>query len=387
MSQNGDLWGSQNDRVPGMHGTGEPLGRFTTDLPDGTIEAARRVARVLEKAQRVLVCGNTGADGDVAGSTLGLATALRRLGKEVVVYNDEAYPQAFNWLPGADDVVGFVSGDDRFDASVIVDAARFDKVGVSFPDKARRGVLCWVDHHKNDAPPGDVNFIDLTAAAVGEQVAMILDQMGVALDADVARCLYASIVADTGGFRYGNTSARVFRLAARLVEAGVEPWEMTEHIYESQDEARVRLLGRALDGLWRSSCGRVGIVTVRVADLVELGAAEEHVQGLVNHVRGIKGVEVAVLLRELAPDTVRVIFRSRGNVAITPIAQGLGGKGSKNAGSVVVAADVHEAREAVIAATHQHLAMLAGVAHGQVGHDGGHDGQSVDVTMPGGNAE
>ena len=352
-----------------MHGSGEPLGRFTTDLPAGVVADAQQVANALAGAQRVLLCGNTGADGDVVGSTLALAGALRAMGKDVLVYNDEPYPLAFAWLPGGDNVVDVVGGDERFDATVVVDAARMDRLGSSFPEKARRGVFCWVDHHHHDHPPGDVNYIDLTAAAVGEQVALILDQMKAVIDADVARCLYASLVSDTGGFRYGNTSARVLRLAARLVELGVEPWEMTERVSESQDEARVRLLGRALHGLWRSPCGRVGVVAVKVADLVELGAVEEHVQGLVNHVRGIKGVEVAVLLRELEPERVRVIFRSRGNVAITPIVAVLGGKGSKNAGSVVLAVDVAAARDAVIAAS---LPYLQG---------------AVDVTMPGGNAE
>jgi phosphoesterase RecJ-like protein len=348
-----------------MHGTGEPLGRFTTETPAGAHEQARAVAAALAPARRVLICGNTGADGDVAGSSLALAWALRRLGKAVVVYNDEPYPAAFAWLPGGDDVVGAVAADDRFDATVVVDAARVERLGRTFPDTARRGTFCWVDHHRHDAPPGDVNYVDLTACAVGEQVALIHDELAVLagarlIDADVARCLYASVLADTGGFRYGGTSARAFRLAARLVEAGVDPWEMTERIYESQDEARVRLLGRALDGLWRSACGRVGLVAVRVADLHELGAAEEHVQGLVNHVRGIKGVEVAVLLHELGPDQVRVVFRSRGKVVIEPIARALGGSGKKNAGSAVLACSVDEARAMALRATLELLPPVDG---------------------------
>ena len=355
-----------------MHGTGEPLGRFTTHLPDGARDQAAAVAAVLHGAQHILVCGNTGADGDVAGSTLALARALRRLGRDVVVYNDEAYPAAFAWLPGGTTVVNAIDASAQFDATVVVDAARVDRLGRTFPTADRRGVFCWVDHHAIDVAPGDVNFIDLTAAAVGEQVALILDALGALVgedlcDADVARCLYASIVADTGGFRYGNTSARALRLAARLVEAGVDPWEMTERIYESQDEARVRLLGRALDGLWRSPCGRLGVVEVRAKDLIELGAIEEHVQGLVNSVRAIKGVELAVLVRELAPDTTRIVIRSRGNIAVTPIARALGGKGSKNAGSVVVGADVDAARAVVVQAALNHL--------------------QVQETMAGGNAE
>jgi phosphoesterase RecJ-like protein len=359
-----------------MHGTGEPLGRFTTETPAGAQEQARAVAHVLAAAKRVLVCGNTGADGDVAGSTLALALALRRLGKDVVVYNDEPYPAAFSWLPGGNDVVGAIDDVERFDATVVVDAARVERLGRTFPAAQRRGTFCWVDHHLHDAPPGDVNYVDLTACAVGEQVVMILDELAAIvgarlLDVDVGRCIYASVVADTGGFRYGSTSARAFRLAARLVEAGVDPWEMTERIYESQDEARVRLLGRALDGLWLSPCGRVGVVAVRVADLVQLGAVEEHVQGLVNHVRGIKGVEVAVLLRELDAEQTRVVFRSRGNVAIGPIASALGGSGKKNAGSAVLSCPLDEARAMATRAT---LALLPPLDLG-------------GATMPGGDAE
>ncbi len=343
-----------------MHGTGEPLGRFTSDLPDDARDNARRVASSLIGAERVLVCGNTGADGDVAGSSLGLAIALRALGKDVTVYNDEPYPAAFSWLPGAYEVVTSVDAAVCFDATVVVDAARVERLGSTFPDAARRGVFCWIDHHMVDVPPGDVNYIDLTAAAVGEQIALVIDALSELssrelLDSSVARCLYASIVSDTGGFRYANTSARALRMAARLVEAGVDPWEMTERIYESQDEARVRLLGRALDGLWRSSCGRLAVVEVRRQDLVELSATSEHVQGLVNHVRAIKGVEIAILVRELEQDAVAVVLRSRGNVSAAPIALALGGKGTKNAGKATVGADLESARQAAIAAALSHL--------------------------------
>jgi phosphoesterase RecJ-like protein len=353
-----------------MHGTGEPLGRFTSELPDTARDQADAVAAVLVTAQRLLVCGNTGADGDVAGTTLALRLALLRLGKDVVVYNDEAYPDAFAWLPGGSTVVTSLSASERFDATVVVDAAKVERLGNDFPDEARRGVYCWVDHHKIDVPPGDVNFIDLTAAAVGEQMALVLDALAVRvghadlIDVDVARCLYASVLTDTGGFRYGNTSARALRLAARLVELGVDPWEMTERIYESQDEARVRLLGRALDGLVRSPCGRLGLVQVRMSDLAELGAAEEHVQGLVNSVRAIKGVEIAVLVREQSPEQSRVIFRSRGNIAVTPIAAALGGKGSKNAGSAVIGGDIDEVSAVVMTASLGHLRELATMAGG-----------------------
>lgn len=339
-----------------MHGTGGPLGAFTTEVPAAAWEAARRVTDALKAARRVLVLGHAGADGDVCGSSLGLAAALRELGRDVVVYNAEPYPAAWRWLPGGDGVVTSLSDGERFDCTVAVDAARPDRLGRDFPDESRRGTFVWIDHHKIDPVPGDVAYIDLTAAAVGEQIATVLEVLGHPLSLDVAQCLYASLLADTGGFRYGNTSARVFRLAARLVEAGVDPWAMTERVYESQDAARMRLLGKVLSSMWLSPCGRAGVVEVHAHDMSQFGARDEHVQGLVNHVRGIRGVEIAVLLREL-PGATHVVLRSRGNIAAAPIAAALGARGHKNAANFTLDAELDDARRRVVDAV---LAALPG---------------------------
>ncbi len=341
-----------------MHGTGAPLGRYTREVPDEAREAALRVARVLDAGDRILILGHAGADGDVCGSSLGLAQALRERGKTVVVYNEVAYPDAYVWLPGGELVVTTLSPDDRWDVTVVVDAARPDRLGRHFPGAARRGTWVWIDHHRISDAPGDVAYVDLTAAAVGEQVAEILDALEHPLSLGVARCLYASLLADTGGFRYGNTSARAFRLAARLVEAGVDPWEMTERIYESQDEARQRLLGRALASLWVSACGRVGVVELKTDDVSAVGARDDHVQGIVNHVRAVKGVEVAILLRETAQGT-KVIIRSRGNVAVAPVASSLGALGHKNAANFHLDRPIGDTRALVVDAFLSALARQA----------------------------
>lgn len=335
----------------GMHGTGQPLGLHTREVPAAARAAALRTAEALRSARQVLILGHVGADGDVAGSSLGLAAALREQGKHVVVYNQQPYPAAYAWLPGGEAVVQALDANACFDVTVVVDAARDDRLGRDFPDANRRGTWVWIDHHHNPSPPGDVVYIDLTAAAVGEQIALVLDAMGHPMSRDVALCLYASLLADTGGFRYGNTSVRAFQLAARLVEAGVDPWEMTERIFESQDEARMRLLGRALQSLWLSPCGRVGIVALTDADLCALNAHDDHVQGLVNHVRGIKGVEIAVLLREHIDSggaRTRAVMRSRGNIPVGPVAAALGGLGHRNAANFTLHEELAPARERVL---------------------------------------
>ena len=314
------------------HGTGKPLGRYSSVVPPKARQSARRVARVLEKAERVLVAGHVGADGDVVGSSLGLTLALREMGKKVVVYNELPYPRAFAWLPGGNTLKQTVSSRATFDAAVAVDSADASRCGVDFPDSSRRGKFIWIDHHSHPKPPGDINFIDLTSAAVGEQIVMVVDAMRHPLSRKVAQCVYASLMSDTGVFRYGNTSARAFRLAGRLVECGVDPWEMTQRIYESQDEERMRLLGRTLENLWVSEDGRFGIARVSPRDMRDSGANPRHIHGLVNHIRGIKGIEVAFLLHKEGNDT-RVISRSRGNLSCHLFAEPFGAKGHKNAAS------------------------------------------------------
>jgi len=330
-----------------MHGTGAPLGRFSEEVPTQAKEDAARVANVLKQAQRILILGHAGADGDVAGSSLGLAVALCGAGKDVTVYNEEPLSPVFDFMPFAAKMVTTLPDDATFDATVVVDAARTDRLGKHFPDENRRGTYCWVDHHRIDVPPGDVNYIDLTAAAVGEQIAEVLDAMGIELNRDISTCLYASLMTDTGAFRYGNTTARAFRLAARLVAAGCDPWDMTQNLYESNAESRVRLMGQALTTLVRQNDGKLGVLQVHDDDLTAVNATEPDVHGIVNQVRGIRGVELAVLVRG-NDDGCKVIFRSRGNVDVQPIAEAMGGKGSKNAGKVMLDVSVDDGVQQVL---------------------------------------
>jgi bifunctional oligoribonuclease and PAP phosphatase NrnA len=314
-----------------MHGTGQPLGVATTEVPTAAKEAAQATATALATIRTALVCGHTDADGDVVGSTLALAQALRQRRVVVTVYNDVPYPDSHAFLAGFADVVDRVPNGARYDASIVVDAARVDRLGASFPDATRRGTFIWMDHHRHDQPPGDINYIDLTAASVGEQVVQVLDALQHPLQLDVAECVYSSLLADTGGFRYGNTSARSLRLAARLIEVGVDPWRMSEKLFESQPEARVRLLGRVLSSMWRSPDGGLAMVSARAHDLSETGAVRGHLQSMVNHVRAIRGVEVAVLLDELDDSSTRVVVRSRGNRHVGDWLAPLGITAHKNA--------------------------------------------------------
>jgi bifunctional oligoribonuclease and PAP phosphatase NrnA len=177
--------------------------------------------------------------------------------------------------------------------------------------------------------------------------------MQVEITVDVARCLYVSLLTDTGGFRYQNTSARALRLAARFLELGIDAWELSEPLFERQPEAKTRLMARVLTSLWRSSDGTLGVVAATAEDLAAAQAQRSDLHGIVNHVRAIDGVEIAVLLDELSPTSTRAVFRSRGKRAVAPIAAALGGTGHKNAATVVLPWPLAEAKDRVAAAVAQ----------------------------------
>ena len=315
-----------------------------------------RAIEALRGARRVLLTMHRGPDGDGLGSTLGLAAALRELGHEATVYTPDELPYNFRFLPGADRVARSLPADAAFDLTVAADAGTFDRLP---PLPLGRGKILNLDHHITTEPFGDVNYVDPQAAAVGVLVYKIIRGLGHQISRDAATCIYASILADTGSFRYSSTDPECLRIAAELIEAGVEPWEMTVQVYEQQPVARMKLLADVLGTLEVSPGGKLATLTITNEMVARTGTHLDLTDGFINFARSIDGVEVAACLREPKPGSDseqdgkgrawRVSFRSRGNVDVAAIAQRFGGGGHKNAAGCSLPGGLAEVR-ALIAA-------------------------------------
>ena len=297
-----------------------------------------RAIETLRTARRVLVTMHRGPDGDALGSALALACALRELGREVTVYNPDELPYNFRFLRGADQVARSVPAEASFDVTIVTDAGAFDRLGPEVPPPGRRGVLLNLDHHITTQPFGDVNYVDPQAASVGILAYKIIRGLGHHLSRDAAECIYASILADTGCFRYSSTDPECMRVAAELIEAGVEPWEMTVRVYEQQPLARMKLLAEVLATLEVTK--KLATITITKAMLARAGGVTDLTDGFINYARSVDGVEVAASFRE--PDQGgpwRVSFRSRGRVNVAAIAQKFGGGGHHNAAGCSIEGD------------------------------------------------
>jgi len=295
------------------------------------------MAAMLAGASRVLVTSHESPDGDAISSTLAVCHVLWAMGKEAVPFNVDPVPHNFTFLPGAARLRRSLDPAESFDVTVVVDCGERHRMGASFPANGWGRQVVVLDHHRTwDAGFPELCVRDPTAAAVGEMVFRLALTVGVATSPELARCCYASLMSDTGSFRYSSTSPTTFRIASHLLTCGVEPWEMTSNIYENDPVERIRLLGRVLETLAVSPCGRLAFLRVDLAMLEGLDNGADLLDGFINYGRRIRGVEVATQLREVGPEAWRVSFRSRGAVNVSELASRFGGGGHHNAAACVM---------------------------------------------------
>jgi phosphoesterase RecJ-like protein len=314
----------------------------------------REVVDAVRHGRRVLLFAHVYPDGDVLGSQLGLGLALRATGRTVTFACAHAVPDPFHFLPGAAAVQQWKTGRNGFDLVVTLDCPDPGRLGGLLEGtRGSGGLVLNIDHHGDNKRYGDVNWVDTRAAATGEMVYDVLETAGLPLTPDVAVNLYTAIVTDTGSFRYSNTTPKTLRVAASLMEAGVDPARVATAVYETRELGGLRMLGQVLQSIETDPDGTVAwlVIDRAQAESPDLPEGEE----FVNYPRSLRTAKVAVLFREL-PDTVKVSLRAKGEVNVARIAARFGGGGHPNAAGVILPGRVAEAKARVLSAVREALA-------------------------------
>jgi phosphoesterase RecJ-like protein len=307
----------------------------------------KAILKTINEGQRFLVASHEGPDGDALASTLALTLALRALGKDVVAYNVDGVPAVFDFLPGAEMVVSQLPDDGGFDAGFVLDAGELRRAGKGLRERCR--TLVNIDHHPFSEDFGDVYYVDTEACATGALIYRLLAAAGWGISIDVATCIYAAVISDTGSFRYSNANPEAFRIAAEMIGLGVSPWDVATGLYENQDPRRLRLLAMALQTLTVSRCGRFATISVTEQMYTATASNAEHTDGFVNYPRSIRGVEVAIFFRQVGPASFKVGFRSKGSVDVGALSRELGGGGHHNAAGALVEGSMEDVRSQVFA--------------------------------------
>jgi phosphoesterase RecJ-like protein len=294
-------------------------------------------------------------DGDGLGSGLALYWILRSLGKDADVVLRDRVPPGYEVLPGADAVVVQPDVEQLYDAAFVIECSDVERPGLpSLKDQ----FVVNIDHHSTTVSFGDINWIDSTAAAVGEMIYNLSKALGVEVTKEIAECLYTALLTDTGSFHFSNTTERTLKIASELVRRGVEPARISQALYYSYPFSKIKLLGLVLSTIERDESGRVAWVTMDREIMNEAGAAEEDSDGIVNHALSIDEVEAVAFFKELTPGTYRVSLRSKGKYNVARVAEQFGGGGHRNAAGCRIEGDLESVKRRVIEGLQQAIGVV-----------------------------
>ncbi len=306
----------------------------TTDPTTDLVSDARRVdaagaARLLSDAAAIGVICHVFPDADTIGAGLALALVLDRCGKQVQVSfaAPAALPDSLRSLPGGQLLVEPGRMRRNVDVAVTVDIPSVNRLG-GLGDLATAGrQLLVIDHHASNQLFGTANFVDPSADSTTMLIAELLDAWGEPIDVDVAHCLYAGLITDTGSFRWA--SARAHRLAARLVELGVDNAAVSRMLLDSHPFTWLRMLSRVLGSaqLLPDAVGGRGLVYAVVEHKQWINARPEEVESIVDIVRTTQEAEVAAVLKEVEPQQWSVSMRAKAIVDLAAVASTFGGGG------------------------------------------------------------
>jgi phosphoesterase RecJ-like protein len=301
----------------------------------------------LNRCNTFLISVHVSPDGDALGSQLGLMLALKKLNKTVTMHNLDAAPEIYRFLPHVEEIRVGKSVQGRYDAHIVLDAEP-ERTGL-FEGTYPAETLINIDHHITNPCSWQHTWLDPAACATGEMIYKIVQRLNIPLDPELALCLYTSVFTDTGSFRYSNTTPASMRIAADLLDAGADPWLVSENVYESFAYQRLKLLGTVLSAMERTEDGTIAWVVVTDDLYRQTNTRPEDTDNFVNFVRSTKGVEVAMLFRQTAPLQYKVSLRSKGRVNLSGLAQSLGGGGHKNAAGASLNGSLEEVKSRVLA--------------------------------------
>ena len=318
------------------------------DLPLALTE----VTEALRCHDHILVISHVHPDGDAAGSAVAMAWLLQSLGKTVTLYNESGFPSYLAWLALPCPVLTKISAlPEQIGLVICVDCGDAARMGRNIQNLFPRVPSVCIDHHLGNPGFGSrANWVDPARAATGEMVALLAEELEIPLQGPLAEAVYTAIVTDTGSFAFGNTTPETMRLTARLMDNGLNIAVVRSRLDNTWSESKMRLWGELLLASELRENGRLAVAVAPGALLRQCGAEGEDLEGFVEQLRRVRGVRVALLLREsdgAQPET-RISLRSGGADDVRAVAAHFGGGGHKNAAGATLPLSLEESLGVVL---------------------------------------
>jgi phosphoesterase RecJ-like protein len=312
---------------------------------NGAAAARDQVLAELRRLDRFCLITHEHPDGDALGSLVGMHRILTALGKDsVMLMGPDEFPLPYEYRFFDLEGLSTVAPADVLERTVVyLDCGNLDRSPLDVVKGADAHILN-IDHHHDNTHFGTINYVDPLSSCTAEMVWDLMNALEVTPDAELAEALYVGVVTDTGKFMYENTGPRAHRMAAALIEAGVDTHVVYRRLYEDVPFSKLELLGRALGRVQRYEDGALTMTVLTRDDFDETGSSDSYSEGIIDHLRAVDGAKVAALARAVVdaeqPGRKKVSLRSTdGEIDVSAIARAGGGGGHRQAAGFTTSLD------------------------------------------------
>ena len=330
---------------------------MSNTVPAPTNATLEEIGEALKAHDSFIIMSHIRPDADAIGSQIALGESLRAMGKSVRLVNQDGLPENLEFLPGSEHIES--PPDEALDVEVAIalDTATKVRLGEGSLAAAANAKL-WIniDHHKSNPSYGDLNLIVPTSPATGEILYDLITGLEMPLPDATRDSIYVATSTDTGSFQYPSTTAKTYEMAADLIRRGVNVGEINSKTYDDEPYRKLELMRSLLNTLERSNDGLVANWMMRDQVRVDYGLKPEDSEGLIDIIRGIRGVQVAAFFEELPDKKVRVSLRSKNKrFDVCQVAQEFGGGGHSLAAGIRMPGPIEDAKTKVLECINQKL--------------------------------
>lgn len=325
---------------------------MSESTPASTSASIAEIGDVFLNHQSFVLMSHVRPDGDAIGSQLALGFSLLAMGKTVWMINEDGLPENMAFLPGSEKIALPPAEPLDVEVAVALDTATKPRLGDAALHAASKAKL-WlnIDHHISNPLYGDLNYIDATSPATGEILYDLITALDMPLPAETRDAVYVAVSTDTGSFQYPSTTVKTYEMAADLVRRGLDVGDINSKTYDDHPYRRLELMRALLNTLERSPDGWVAHWELRDQTRVDLALRPEDSEGLIDTIRSIRGVRLAVFFEELPDGKVRVSMRSKDKrLDVCQIATRFGGGGHALAAGIRMKGPWDEAKALVLSA-------------------------------------
>ncbi|MBL9133737.1 MAG: bifunctional oligoribonuclease/PAP phosphatase NrnA [Verrucomicrobiaceae bacterium] len=318
------------------------------------------IIAAIRGAQRIAVAAHVRPDGDAVGSVLGLVLSLRAMGKEVTAILEDGVPANLAFLPGTDTIVQPDGGVLDIELAIALDTATHERIGAGCVKAfSSAPVLVNIDHHGTNPGYGHLNHIDTSSPATGQIIYDLLSQSGFPIDDAVRQNLFVAISTDTGSFQFSSTNARTHRIAAEMLEAGLDTARLATLCYQSFPLRRLELQRAMLNEMAFRTDGRIASWQLKHELMQSIQMQPGDTEGLIDTLRAIDSVITCVIFEDIENGKVRVSARSKDQrLNVSDVCAQFGGGGHRMAAGARLKGPIHAAAETFLNALEHEVRRL-----------------------------